>query len=464
VTTVGREPATSVGQRKLLAAGLILTITTIAFENLGVATAMPIVARDLDGLALYGWAFTAPLLASLVGITVAGRAVDRLGPGRPFAVGLVLFAVGLTTAALAPSMPVLVAGRFVQGFGTGVIPPVAYAAIGRGFVDRARATMFALLSTAWVLPGVVGPAVSGTIAEQVGWRWVFAAILPLIPLNAALAIPALVRMGPPPPSETDAEEATEGRVGPAVRLAVGVGLVIGGLGWHSLVAVPVVIAGAVVAFPALRRLLPEGTLRAAPGLAAAVAARGLQTFSFFGAEAFVPLALQDVRAQRAATSGLLLTAATLTWTAGAWWQERRGHVVGRATFVRRGLTALVLGSAVSALVLVDAVPFVVGGAGWAVAGLGMGLSYSGLSLIVLAAAAPGREGSASAAIQLSDVLGMALGTGLGGAAVAFGASSGASPRGGVAVAFGLALLAGGLAVVSSTRLPADADVERELAT
>jgi MFS family permease len=220
----------------------------------------------------------------------------------------------------------------------------------------------------------------------------------------------------------------------------------------------------VVAVPALRALLPAGTLRGAPGLPAAVAARGLQTFSFFGAQAFLPLALQDVRGQGAAASGVLLTAATLAWTAGAWWQERRGHVHGRAAFVRWGLTALVIGSVVSALVLVDAVPVVVAGTGWAVAGLGMGLSYSGLSLIVLAAAAPGREGAASSAIQLSDVLGMAVGTGLGGAAVAVGTSTGAgaSPRGGVAVAFGLSLVAGCLAVFTSTRLPADAETEREI--
>ena len=459
-------PATSVAQRKGLAAGLILTITTIAFENLGVATAMPIVAEDLGGLSLYGWAFTAPLLASLIGITVAGRSVDRHGPGRPFAVGLVLFTIGLTTAGLAPTMPVLVAGRFVQGLGTGAIPPVAYAAIGRAFVDRARATMFALLSTAWVLPGVVGPAVAGTIAEEVGWRWVFAAILPLVPLNALLTVPALMRMGPPPPSELEAEaaadEVNDRRVVLAVRLAIGVGLVVAGLSWRSWLAIPVVVAGAAIAFPALRRLLPPGTLRGAAGQPAAIAARGLQTFCFFGAEAFLPLALQDVRGQRAALSGVLLTAATLSWTAGAWWQERRGHVVGRAVFVQRGLTALVAGSAVSAFVLLDAFPIPVAGLGWAIAGLGMGMSYSGLSLIVLAAAPPGREGNASSAIQLSDVLGMALGTGLGGAAVAFGTSGGASPRGGVAVAFAMALAAGVLAVVTSTRLPRDAEV-REVA-
>ena len=448
-------PAHRVGERKGLAIGLVLTITTIAFENLGVATAMPIVARDLGDLSLYGWAFTAPLLASVIGIGVAGRYVDRLGPGKPFAFGLALFTIGLAIAAAAPSMEVLVVGRFIQGLGTGVIPPVAYAAIGRAFVDRARATMFALLSTAWVLPGVIGPAVSGTIAEEVGWRWVFVAILPLVPLNAALAVPSLMRLGPPPVDQQhDAEPEQAGRIALAVRLAIGVGLVVGGLGWRSLLAIPLVLAGVAVAAAPLRRLLPEGTVRAAPGLPAAVAARGLQTFSFFGAQAFIPLALQEVRGQRAAVAGLLLTAATLAWTAGAWLQERRGHVHGRAAFVRWGFLLLVVGSAVSALVVVDAVPIAVAGAGWTLAGLGMGLSYSGLSLIVLAAAAPGREGRASSAIQLSDVLGMALGTGLGGAAVAFGERAGWSPRPGVTVAFALALLAGMLAVFAARRLPA----------
>jgi len=454
-------PAATVGERRGLAIGLVLTITMIAFENLGVATAMPVVADDLGGLSFYGWAFTAPLLASLIGIAVAGRHVDRLGPGRPFALGLGLFTLGLAIAGAAPSMVVLVAGRFVQGLGTGVIPPVAYAAIGRAFAERARARMFALLSTAWVLPGLVGPAISGTIAEEVGWRWVFLAILPLVPVNAVLALPALLRLGAPvAPAPADpgagAEATASGLAGPiglAVRLAAGVGLVVGGLGWPSPLAVPLVAAGIAISIPPLRRLLPAGTFRAAPGLPAAIASRGLQTFAFFGAQAYLPLALDDVRGQRAAVAGLVLTAATLAWTAGAWIQERLGHATGRAILVFRGFALVAVGSALSASVLLDAVPIPLAGAGWGLAGFGMGLSYSGLSLIVLAAAPPGREGSATSAMQLSDVLGMAVGTGLGGAAVAIGERTGASPRPGVAVAFALALTAAGLAVVASRRLP-----------
>ena len=66
-------------------------------------------------------------------------------------------------------------------------------------------------------------------------------------------------------------------------------------------------------------------------------------------------------------------------------------------------------------------PVAVGLAAWTVAGLGMGLAYAPLSLMMLRHAPPGREGRASASLNLADVLGTALGIGVGGAAVAAGA-------------------------------------------
>ena len=101
------------------------------------------------------------MLGSLIGIVVVGGLIDRRGLGRPFAAGLGLFAIGLLVGGLAPSMEVLVGARFVQGLGAGTIPPIAYVAIGRSLPDRLRPRMFATLSTAWVLPGVLGPAVAG---------------------------------------------------------------------------------------------------------------------------------------------------------------------------------------------------------------------------------------------------------------------------------------------------------------
>src|SRR5882724_2509778 len=98
-------------QRRALTTGLVLTITFIASEALAVVTVMPVVARDLGGLDLYGWVFSAFMLGSVVGIVVAGRQADRHGPAMPYVAGLLLFAAGLAVAGLAPNMPVLVGGR-----------------------------------------------------------------------------------------------------------------------------------------------------------------------------------------------------------------------------------------------------------------------------------------------------------------------------------------------------------------
>lgn len=185
--------------RKALTAGLVMTITLVAFEALAVATVMPVVARELGGLDLYGWVFSAFFLGDLIGIVVVGGLIDRGGLVRPLAGGLVLFSIGLVIGGLAPSMGVLVLGRFLQGLGAGAIPPTAYVVIGRSFPDELRPRMFATLSTAWVLPGVIGPAIAGGIAQLTSWRVVFLGLLPLIAVAAAITLPAIRRAVPTAP-------------------------------------------------------------------------------------------------------------------------------------------------------------------------------------------------------------------------------------------------------------------------
>jgi MFS family permease len=158
-------------ERRALTIGLVLTITFMAAEALAVVTILPQVARDLGGIHLYGWVFSAFLLGSMVGIVAAGREADRSGPARPYVAGVVLFAAGLVVAGLAPSMIVLVCGRVLQGLGAGAVPAVAYVTIGRSFPEQLRARMMAVLSTAWVVPGVVGP-VRPTCSAGDGSFWV----------------------------------------------------------------------------------------------------------------------------------------------------------------------------------------------------------------------------------------------------------------------------------------------------
>jgi MFS family permease len=435
--------------RRALTLGLVLTITLVASEALAVATIMPIVAADLDAANrdLYGWVFSGFFLGSLVGIVVAGALIDRRGLVLPFALGLGLFSVGLVVGGLAPSMPILVAGRVLQGLGAGAIPAVAYVSIARALPEALRPRMFATLSTAWVLPGVIGPTVAAVVAETFHWRVVFLGLLPLIAIAAAMTLPAMAAVDPAPVAgdeaqrEHDVAAAARRRLPLALLLAIGAGLTVAGLTDASLVpGVPLVVVGIVIGYPAFRRLTPDGTLRAARGLPSAVLLRGLLTFAFFAADAYVALALQDWRGTSATESGVVLTAATLSWTAGAWVQARWIGRIGAARFVRIGFATVAIGIVGFGAILSPEVPIAVGVLAWAVAGLGMGFSYSPLSLLVLRDAPPESQGTATAGLQLSDVLGTALGTGVGGALIALAHRDGAPGWVGLAWAFGVGVL------------------------
>ncbi len=231
------------GQR-MLTSGLVLIVTLVAFESLAISTVMPLVEEDLGDLWLYGWVFSAFFLGNLVGIVVAGTAADRMRPAVPFAAGLVLFVAGLVIGGLAPSMIVLVGGRALQGLGAGAMPAVSYVCIGRGYAPAQRPNMFALISSAWVIPSVAGPALAGVIGSAAGWRWVFLGLLPLSVVIGGLAI-AGIRSMPPP-----ATRGTESNLGRAVLVAAGAALVLAGLGNHNpFLAVPMVVVG-VAAGPA----------------------------------------------------------------------------------------------------------------------------------------------------------------------------------------------------------------------
>lgn len=416
-----------------LTIGLLLVISITAFEALAVATVLPATAADLGGeasLGWYGWVFSGFMLANLVGIPAAGRLSDRGGAAWPFVVGSALFATGLLVAGLASSMPVLVAGRIAQGFGAGALSSVAYVAVARGYDSADQPRMLALLASAWVIPGLIGPAAAAAVAHQLGWRAVYLLLVPMTAVAAALAVRGLRGLDS---TSAAAVESSSMSMRDAIQLALGAGIAQLGAETHELLpTLSCGVGGIAVGFPALRRLLPAGTLTAAPGAPAALAAKGLVTFAFFGAEAFLPLALTTVRGESMVVAGAALTAGTLAWTTGAWIQERFVSRIDRVVFVRTGLSMVAVAIAGAASVLFVPDPGVVAIGVWALAGLGIGVSYSTTTLIVFDLTPKGDEGGAAAALQLANVLGVAFGTGVGGAMLATATSMGSSQAVGIA--------------------------------
>lgn len=427
-------------QRRPLTLGLVLTITLVAAEALAVSTAMPIVARDLGGHELYGLVFSAFMVGSLLGIVAAGTLIDARGVVLPFVIGLGLFAAGLAIAGAAVSMPMLIGARFIQGIGGGAIPPIAFVAIGRSLPEHLRPRMFATMSTAWVLPGVLGPAVAGIVAETFSWRWIFLGLLPLLAVSGTMAYRGLRGLADAAPGARGSSGGTRIRDG----LLVGAGVAILTAGLAADTPVPIFGAGAVglaLTLWAFHRLAPPGTLRAARGYPTAVLLRGFVTFAFFAIDAYVALLLVEVRGWSAAGAGIALTAATVSWTAGSWTQARLSARFAHEWFVRIGFPIVAIGIALLGLILIPEVPAWLAVPIFALGGYGMGLTYAQFALIVLRDVPHDSQGEVTAGLTLSDALGTVFGTSVAAAFIAFSYRAGGGPALGLAAAIALGSVA-----------------------
>jgi MFS family permease len=439
-------------ERRELTLGLVLTITLVAAEALAVSAAMPIVAKDLGGAEQYGLVFSAFMVGSLLGIVVAGELIDRRGILVPFLLGLGLFAGGLLLAGAAPSMELLIGARFVQGLGGGAIPPVAYVAIGRSLPERLRPAMFAMLSTAWILPGVFGPAVGGAVAEFLHWRLVFLGLLPFVAVSGWMSFHALRRVVPAEPAAS--RRSSGARLGDAVLVALGVTLVTAGLSGSTdpLILAALAIPGAALTLFAFHRLVPPGTLVADRGYPAAVLLRGFITFVFFVYDPYIPLLLTNVRDWTPTLAGVALTAATVSWTLGSWTQARLSHRVPNERFALLGFAVVGTGTALVMTLLIPAVPTWVVVPTFAFAGYGMGLGYAQFALIVLRDVPAPEQGTVTSGLTLSDTLGATLGASIGAALVATSERLTEGPGPGIGVAMGLSVLVAAAGFLLAPRL------------
>jgi predicted MFS family arabinose efflux permease len=274
--------------------------------------------------------------------------------------------------------------------------------------------MLAVISTTWVLPSLVGPGLAGVVAEHAGWRWVFFGVLPLVPLVAVLVLPRLRALGGP----------------------------LGGVPGTSL--------------PWWRQ----------PGPRAAALTALLVCFGFFTAEAFLPLVLTEVEGFSFAAAGLPLSFSGIGWTTGAWVQARTAHTAWART-AAVGSALIAAGTLATATVMLDAIPAWVCYGTWLVSAFGMGLTYTIVQHVAIDTAAPGREASAGAAIELANLVGVAAGTWLAGIVVANTADHVDAGFASVYVVCGLVAAAGVLAarrLPSPTRQPRETEPQHAAAT
>ena len=199
--------------RRMLTSGLVMIVTLVAFESLAISTVMPLVEDDLGDLWLYGWVFSAFFLGQphrhrggrhrrrphAPGGPLRrrpGGVRHRPGRGRPGPVD----ARARPRAGAAGPRRRGDAGHLLRLHRS-------------GYPHEQRPTMFALISSAWVIPSVAGPALAGVIGSALGWRWVFLGLLPLCGVIGLMALAGVARIPAPdePSGESNLLNARDGR-------------------------------------------------------------------------------------------------------------------------------------------------------------------------------------------------------------------------------------------------------------
>lgn len=370
------------------------------------------------------WLTSAFMLTMAVVIPTTGFLLQRFTTRQIFLAAMILFSTGTLICLVAPGFTVLLVGRVVQAAGTGIMMPLLMTTMMNVVPPHSRGRMMGRVGLVISLAPAIGPTMSGIVLDSLGWRWLFAIVLPI----------ALVALGLGAKWMTNLGESTHAPID-VVSVVLSVfafgGIVFGlsqfgggqggdGGGASTTSAWTAIVAGLVfLALFAWRQLTLQKEDRAlldlrvfsAKNYVIAVVIMAVVSLAMFGTFSLLPLYLQNVAGLNATQSGLVLLPGSILMGVLA-------PIMGRIYDARGPRTLLIPGSVMIAASMFSYSMVGVGTPTWVlvviqtVMSLGLAASFTPLFSASLGSLEPKLYSHGSAALNTMQQVAGAAGTAL----------------------------------------------------
>jgi EmrB/QacA subfamily drug resistance transporter len=176
--------------RKRATIGILVGLLLAALDGTVVATALPKILEDLNGVGLYFLPNALFMLCQTISMPIWGRLSDLYGRRRFHLLAVIILVTGSVLCGLSRRFPApmafLVGFRALQGVGAGGLMALSFTMIADLYDLEARAKMQGAISSVWGVAALVGPALGSWMTETLGWPSIFFLNIPVGLVTAIL--------------------------------------------------------------------------------------------------------------------------------------------------------------------------------------------------------------------------------------------------------------------------------------
>lgn len=162
----------------------VLLVTSFAaflapFLGSAVNLALPSIGKEFHANAIsLGWVISSYILSTAIFLMPFGRLGDIIGRKKVFSAGILLFSVSTFMIIFSRNITSLIILRIIEGISSAMIFGTSLAIISSVFQPGERGRAMGINITSTYLGLSCGPVIGGILTQYMGWRSIFAFLVP----------------------------------------------------------------------------------------------------------------------------------------------------------------------------------------------------------------------------------------------------------------------------------------------